>query len=94
MALNKGSLICSLFLSHRGFNDAINGFSDDGWSLVNCDGAEDVVMAISSAKNLTSGLNALSLLGGVLCAKASMLLQVRSLHLLILIVVLIFSTQE
>ncbi|XP_051120926.1 homeobox-leucine zipper protein REVOLUTA-like isoform X2 [Andrographis paniculata] len=59
----------------RGFNDAINGFNDDGWSLLNCDGAEDVVVAINSAKHLTTGLNALSLLGGILCAKASMLLQ-------------------
>ncbi|KAL3618554.1 hypothetical protein CASFOL_037636 [Castilleja foliolosa] len=61
----------------RGFNDAINGFNDDGWSLLNCDdGAEDVVVAISSGnKNMTSGLNAISMLGGVLCAKASMLLQ-------------------
>ncbi|GFP84228.1 homeobox-leucine zipper protein revoluta [Phtheirospermum japonicum] len=61
----------------RGFNDAINGFNDDGWSLLNCDdGAEDVVVAISSGnKNLSSGSNAISMLGGVLCAKASMLLQ-------------------
>ncbi|KAL0418207.1 UNVERIFIED_CONTAM: Homeobox-leucine zipper protein REVOLUTA [Sesamum radiatum] len=59
----------------RGFNDAINGFNDDGWSLLNCDGAEDVIVAINSAKNLTTGSSALSLLGGVLCAKASMLLQ-------------------
>ncbi|KAG8371319.1 hypothetical protein BUALT_Bualt13G0075300 [Buddleja alternifolia] len=58
----------------RGFNDAINGFNDDGWSLLNCDNAEDVVIAISSAKNLTTS-NALSLLGGILCVKASMLLQ-------------------
>ncbi|KAK4483403.1 hypothetical protein RD792_010589 [Penstemon davidsonii] len=58
----------------RGFNDAINGFNDDGWSLMNCDGAEDVIIAITSAKNLTTGNN-ISLLGGVLCAKASMLLQ-------------------
>ncbi|XP_057782634.1 homeobox-leucine zipper protein REVOLUTA-like isoform X1 [Salvia miltiorrhiza] len=57
----------------RGFNDAVNGFNDDGWSILNCDGAEDVVIAISSAKNLNSG--SLPILGGVLCAKASMLLQ-------------------
>ncbi|KAL8496642.1 hypothetical protein ACS0TY_020363 [Phlomoides rotata] len=59
----------------RGFNDAVNGFNDDGWSVLNCDGAEDVVVAINSAKNLNSGSNTLPLLGGVLCAKASMLLQ-------------------
>lgn len=63
----------------RGFNDAINGFSDDGWSVMNCDGSEDVVVAVNAAKNLvsTSDLSSsLSLVGGVLCAKASMLLQV------------------
>ncbi|KAL6510918.1 hypothetical protein OROGR_022042 [Orobanche gracilis] len=57
----------------RGFNDAINGFNDDGWSLLDCgDGAEDVIVAV---KNLTSGPNPISMIGGVLCAKASMLLQ-------------------
>lgn len=60
----------------RGFNDAVNGFNDDGWSLLNSDGAEDVVVAVNSTKNMTAGLNTLSVLGGVLCAKASMLLQV------------------
>ncbi|CAB4282786.1 unnamed protein product [Prunus armeniaca] len=62
----------------RGFNDAVNGFSDDGWSLINCDGAEDVIIAVNSTKNLTTSnpANSLALLGGgVLCAKASMLLQ-------------------
>ena len=63
----------------RGFNDAINGFNDDGWSIMNCDGTEDVIIAINSSKSLSSTsnpANALSFLGGVLCAKASMLLQV------------------
>ncbi|KAJ8751347.1 hypothetical protein K2173_016538 [Erythroxylum novogranatense] len=62
----------------RGFNDSINGFNDDGWSLINCDGAEDVIIAVNSTKNLSSTCspaNSLSLLGGILCAKASMLLQ-------------------
>ncbi|XP_043698712.1 homeobox-leucine zipper protein REVOLUTA-like [Telopea speciosissima] len=62
----------------RGFNDAINGFNDDGWSLMNCDGAEDVVVAINSTKNMatvTNPANALPLPGGVLCVKASMLLR-------------------
>ncbi|XVF46339.1 hypothetical protein PTKIN_Ptkin03bG0019200 [Pterospermum kingtungense] len=62
----------------RGFNDAINGFNDDGWSIINCDGNEDVIIAINSSKSLSSTsnpANALSYLGGVLCAKASMLLQ-------------------
>ncbi|KAF5202805.1 Homeobox-leucine zipper protein like [Thalictrum thalictroides] len=52
---------------HRGFNDAVNGFSDDGWSLINCGGSEDVTIAVNTMKN--------PLLGGVLCVKASMLLQ-------------------
>ncbi|XP_068652808.1 homeobox-leucine zipper protein REVOLUTA-like [Aristolochia californica] len=62
----------------RGFNDAINGFSDDGWSLLSSDGNEDVVVAINSSKNMgtNAGLaNSIPLPGGVLCAKASMLLQ-------------------
>ncbi|KAE8677077.1 Homeobox-leucine zipper protein REVOLUTA [Hibiscus syriacus] len=62
----------------RGFNDAINGFNDDGWSILNCDGTEDVIIAINSSKTSSSSsnpTNALSFMGGVLCAKASMLLQ-------------------
>ncbi|KAF7823398.1 Homeobox-leucine zipper protein REVOLUTA [Senna tora] len=62
----------------RGFNDAVNGFNDDGWSVLNCDGAEDVIIAVNSTKNLsgtTNPANSLTFLGGILCAKASMLLQ-------------------
>ncbi|KAF8394998.1 hypothetical protein HHK36_018937 [Tetracentron sinense] len=62
----------------RGFNDAVNGFNDDGWSLMNCDAAEDVVIAINSTKNLgtiANPINSLSFPGGTLCVKASMLLQ-------------------
>lgn len=59
----------------RGFNDAINGFNDDGWSILSCDGAEDVIITVNSAKSLGSTSASLSLLGGILCAKASMLLQ-------------------
>lgn len=66
----------------RGFNDAVNGFNDDGWSVINCgDGSEDVVIAINSTKSLSNSsnlVNSLSFLGGILCAKASMLLQVSS----------------
>lgn len=73
-------LIFYLFITYcRGFNDAINGFNDDAWSLMNCDGAEDVIIAVNSPKNLgttSNPANALSLLGGILCAKASMLLRV------------------
>lgn len=42
---------------------------------MNCDGSEDVIVAVNSAKNLVSSSD-LSLVGGILCAKASMLLQV------------------
>ncbi|XP_004293989.1 PREDICTED: homeobox-leucine zipper protein ATHB-14 [Fragaria vesca subsp. vesca] len=64
----------------RGFNDAVNGFADDGWSLLGSDGAEDVTIAINSSPNkfLGSQYNTSifpSFGGGVLCAKASMLLQ-------------------
>ncbi|XP_074285002.1 homeobox-leucine zipper protein REVOLUTA-like isoform X2 [Silene latifolia] len=52
------------------FNDASDGFSDDGWTLLNCDGTEE-------AKPFIATLNGANLLPVVvlLCAKASMLLQ-------------------
>ncbi|KAJ9140867.1 hypothetical protein P3X46_031461 [Hevea brasiliensis] len=64
----------------RGFNDAVNGFADDGWSLLGGDGVEDVTIVINSSPNkiLGSQYNASmfpTFGGGVLCAKASMLLQ-------------------
>ncbi|KAF6159010.1 hypothetical protein GIB67_042091 [Kingdonia uniflora] len=61
----------------RGFNDVVNGYNDDGWSLINCDGAEDVITTINF-KNMSTGVNPTNLIpfpGGVLCVKASMLLQ-------------------
>ncbi|KAF9594836.1 hypothetical protein IFM89_034819 [Coptis chinensis] len=62
----------------RGFNDAVSGFNDDGWSLMNCDGSDDFMIAINSGKNIGVNPNAASPLplpGSVLCVKASMLLQ-------------------
>ncbi|THU61836.1 hypothetical protein C4D60_Mb07t27460 [Musa balbisiana] len=66
----------------RGFNDAVNGFADDGWLLLGSDGVEDVTIAINSSSNKLIGsshVNSSTLFstvgGGVLCAKASMLLQ-------------------
>ncbi|KAL5990646.1 Homeobox-leucine zipper protein hox9 [Asimina triloba] len=62
----------------RGFNNAINGFNDDGWSVLDSDGVEDVVLAVNSTKNISTHVttaNPLSLPEGILCAKASMLLQ-------------------
>uniref|UniRef100_A0A1D1ZIN7 Homeobox-leucine zipper protein HOX32 n=1 Tax=Anthurium amnicola TaxID=1678845 RepID=A0A1D1ZIN7_9ARAE len=64
----------------RGFNDAVNGFADDGWSLLGSEGIEDVVVAVNSSphKLLGSHLNSSAMFstfgGGILCAKASMLL--------------------
>ncbi|WJX23218.1 Homeobox-leucine zipper protein ATHB-14 [Trifolium repens] len=63
----------------RGFNDAVNGFVDDGWSLLGNDGIEDVTIAVNSSPNKFLGSNYSTMFptfgGGVLCAKASMLLQ-------------------
>ncbi|XP_057972220.1 homeobox-leucine zipper protein ATHB-14-like isoform X2 [Malania oleifera] len=64
----------------RGFNEAVNGFADDGWSLMGSDGMEDVTIVVNSSpsKFLGSQYNTSMLPtfgGGVLCAKASMLLQ-------------------
>lgn len=64
----------------RGFNDAVNGFVDDGWSVLSSDGVEDVTIAVNSSPNkfLGSQYNATIFPNfgrGVLCAKASMLLQ-------------------
>ncbi|XP_038970519.1 homeobox-leucine zipper protein HOX32-like [Phoenix dactylifera] len=65
----------------RGFNDAVNGFADDGWSLMGSDGVEDVTIAINSSpdKLLGSHVNSSTMFSamgcGILCAKASMLLQ-------------------
>ena len=63
----------------RGFNDAISGFNDDGWSIMGGDGIEDVVVTCNSTKkirNISNGGNAFGAPGGTICAKASMLLQV------------------
>lgn len=75
------SFYCLLFF--RGFNDALNGFNDVGWSLLNGDGAEDVIIAVNFSKKLSTTsnpANPLSFVGGILCAKASMLLQVSLIY--------------
>ncbi|CAN0911578.1 Homeobox-leucine zipper protein HOX32 [Linum grandiflorum] len=63
----------------RGFNDAVNGFADDGWSLLSGDGVEDVTIAINSSPNKVLGSQYNGMFptfgGGVLCARASMLVQ-------------------
>ena len=68
-------------MNFRGFNDAVNGFADDGWSLMGSDGVEDVTVMINSSPNKFLGSQYSTSMfstfgGGVLCAKASMLLQV------------------
>lgn len=72
-----GSVLSQLFFvfCFRGFNDAINGFSDDGWTVLGCDGSEDVVVAVNSSKNVGSN-SSVAMPSGILCAKAFMLLQV------------------
>ncbi|XP_076888047.1 homeobox-leucine zipper protein ATHB-15-like [Bidens hawaiensis] len=64
----------------RGFNEAVNGFADEGWSLTGNDGMDDVTIHVNSFPEKLMGLN-LSFSNGypsvntsVLCAKASMLL--------------------
>ncbi|KAG2548409.1 homeobox-leucine zipper protein HOX9 [Panicum virgatum] len=61
----------------RGFNDAISGFNDDGWSVMGGDGIEDVIIACNSKKirNSSNPASAFGAPGGIICAKASMLLQ-------------------
>lgn len=70
----------------RGFNEAVNGFTDEGWSMMANDGIDDVTILVNSSPEKLMGLN-LSFSNGypsvstaVMCAKASMLLQV-SKHL-------------
>ncbi|KAH6781357.1 Homeobox-leucine zipper family protein / lipid-binding START domain-containing protein [Perilla frutescens var. frutescens] len=71
-------------LSHRlsrGFNEALNGFSDEGWTLLGNDGMDDVTILVNSNPEKLMGLNISfaneynSICNTVLCAKASMLLQ-------------------
>ncbi|XP_040381320.1 homeobox-leucine zipper protein HOX29 [Oryza brachyantha] len=64
----------------RGFNEALNGLADDGWSVIESDGVDDVCVSVNSSKVIGSSNaafnNGLPMVStGVLCAKASMLLQ-------------------
>uniref|UniRef100_A0A7N0TCY1 START domain-containing protein n=1 Tax=Kalanchoe fedtschenkoi TaxID=63787 RepID=A0A7N0TCY1_KALFE len=65
----------------RGFNDAVNGLVDDGWSLLDSVEMDDVTISInmSASKFIDSQSNSAALFpafgGGVLCAKVSMLLE-------------------
>ncbi|KAL2457496.1 Homeobox-leucine zipper protein ATHB-15 [Abeliophyllum distichum] len=65
----------------RGFNEAVNGFTDEGWSMIESDGIDDVAVLVNSSPgklmgpNLTYANGFPSMSTSVLCAKASMLLQ-------------------
>ena len=71
----------------RGFNQAVNGFADDGWATTVSDGSDDVSVVLNEAATTKciSGQDASNNLlsnfgGGILCAKASMLLQVSTFN--------------
>ncbi|XP_057434771.1 homeobox-leucine zipper protein ATHB-8 isoform X2 [Lotus japonicus] len=65
----------------KGFNEAVNGFADDGWSMLESDGIDDVTLLVNSSPSKMMGANLgysngfPSMPSSVLCAKASMLLQ-------------------
>ncbi|XP_068639149.1 homeobox-leucine zipper protein ATHB-15-like [Aristolochia californica] len=65
----------------RGFNEAVNGLIDEGWSVMGSDGMDDVSILVNSSPGKSMGMNAAftngfpAMTNAVLCAKASMLLQ-------------------
>ncbi|XP_073392827.1 homeobox-leucine zipper protein HOX32 isoform X1 [Physcomitrium patens] len=64
----------------KGFKNAVNGFADDGWVSTVSDGLDDVSVILNATSQSMEGQIAsdkllYSLGGGILCAKASMLLQ-------------------
>ncbi|KAF3446397.1 hypothetical protein FNV43_RR11576 [Rhamnella rubrinervis] len=65
----------------KGFNEAVNGFTDEGWSMLESDGIDDVTLLVNSSPSKMLGANLSypngfpSMSNAVLCAKASMLLQ-------------------
>ncbi|KAK1662788.1 hypothetical protein QYE76_050947 [Lolium multiflorum] len=65
----------------RGFNETLSGLADDGWSVIESDGVDDVSISVNTSPSKVIGCNAAFSDGlpivstGVLCAKASMLLQ-------------------
>lgn len=78
-------------IDDRGFNEAVNGFTDEGWTVMGNDGMDDVTLLVNSSPDKLMGLN-LSFANGfpavsnaVLCAKASMLLQVGLLKIFLLV---------
>ncbi|CAN1286062.1 Homeobox-leucine zipper protein ATHB-15 [Linum perenne] len=65
----------------RGFNEALNGFTDEGWSMLGNDGMDDVTILVNTSPDKLMSLNLpfsngfQAVTNSVLCAKASMLLQ-------------------
>jgi homeobox-leucine zipper protein len=64
----------------------MNGLTDEGWSVLESDGIDDVTILVNSSPakmmggNLSYANGFPSMSNAVLCAKASMLLQVRISH--------------
>ncbi|KAG9145439.1 hypothetical protein Leryth_021353 [Lithospermum erythrorhizon] len=64
----------------RGFNEAVNSFTDEGWSMIDNDGIDDVTVLVNTSAGKLMGSNFGYTNGfppvnnAVLCAKASMLL--------------------
>ncbi|KZV14626.1 homeobox-leucine zipper protein REVOLUTA [Dorcoceras hygrometricum] len=55
----------------RGFNDAVNGFNEDGWQLMNMDAPENSIISMKR----TNGLGIDTKYDGVICVKTTVLLQ-------------------
>ncbi|KAL0382667.1 UNVERIFIED_CONTAM: Homeobox-leucine zipper protein REVOLUTA [Sesamum calycinum] len=55
----------------RGFNDAVNCFSEDGWTLMNVDASDDIIMSTKRTASFGVGAN----YDSIICVKASLLLQ-------------------
>ncbi|CAL5440615.1 unnamed protein product [Camellia sinensis] len=66
---------------NKGFNEAVNGFTDEGWSMIESDGIDDVTILVNSSPGKLMGADPShangfpSMSNAVLCAKASMLVQ-------------------
>ncbi|KAK2383420.1 homeobox-leucine zipper protein ATHB-15 [Trifolium repens] len=41
----------------KGFTEVVNGFTNDGWSMLESDGIDDVTLVVNSSPNKMMGLN-------------------------------------
>ncbi|XP_073131135.1 homeobox-leucine zipper protein REVOLUTA-like isoform X2 [Henckelia pumila] len=55
----------------RGFNDAVNGFNEDGWQLMNMVSPKGAIVSMKRTNNMGSATN----YDGVICVKTTVLLQ-------------------